>query len=387
VLSVGALLYVALADMIPEVHENNHHRLDYVTFGFFVFGIFSSLDRSCTWSRGSVFNLDGVAWLSHDNVMKKTLVIIGGGYTSLDLYNRLKNKFEITILEPRSEFYHYIGMLRGVVNPDFDKVLRHSYRVFDGAVVKDCAEKIDMEKRFVVGEHGQKYPFDYLVIASGVQHPIRSFPHLSESIKAAQTIVIQGGGPIGIELAGEITTFYPEKKIYISHTDKLLLSKLYQLSFRQKLTDLATHHGIELISPHHIEEKHADLVVPCFGFTPNSSFVPQDWLSDKGYVKVDHELEVVGTTNIFAMGDIADLKESKQLINGWEHTKVLAYNLTHEMKKPYIGVKNDMIAIPFGPQKGYTFLPYLGGIVLGGWVTSFVKGRSLLVDRISRLFS
>jgi zinc and cadmium transporter len=39
IFSAGALLYVALADMIPEVHENNHRSLDYVTFGFFLLGI------------------------------------------------------------------------------------------------------------------------------------------------------------------------------------------------------------------------------------------------------------------------------------------------------------------------------------------------------------
>jgi apoptosis-inducing factor 2 len=318
--------------------------------------------------------------------MKQTLVIIGGGYTSLDLYQKLKHEFDVTILEPRSEFYHYIGMLRGVVNPQFNEVLKHSFRVFGKAVVQDCAKSVDAQRRVVVGEGGKEYSFDVLVMASGAQHTIRTIPKLSESIKTAQAIVLQGGGPIGIELAGEITTSYPEKKIYISHNDNQLLSRLYNASFRKKLTDLVLRHGIEIISPHHIQEKHADLVVPCFGFTPNNSFIPAEWLSEKGYVKVDRELQVVGEKNIFAMGDIADLKESKQLINGWEHTKIIAYNLTHEKKKPYIGVKNDMIAIPFGPREGYTFLPFLGGIVLGGWFTSIIKGKTLMHKQIRNLF-
>jgi apoptosis-inducing factor 2 len=317
--------------------------------------------------------------------MKQTLVIVGGGYTSIDLYHKLKHAFDITIIEPRDEFYHYIGMLRGVVNPEFNADLKHSYSVFDKSVVKDCAKSIDSEKKVIFGESGKKYSFDYLVIASGVQHTIRTIPRLSESIKASQTIVLQGGGPIGIELAGEIINFYPKKKIYISHTDNLLLSKSYHESFRKKLTDLVRMHGIEIISPHHIEEKHADLVVPCFGFTPNNSFLPEEWLSEKGFVKVDHELQVVGEKNIFAMGDIADVKESKQLINGWEHTKILAYNLTHEKKKSYIGVKNDMIAIPFGPREGYTYLPYFGGIVLSGWFTSIIKGHDLMAARVRKL--
>jgi apoptosis-inducing factor 2 len=318
--------------------------------------------------------------------MKQTLVIVGGGYTSIDLYHKLNHVFNITIIEPRSEFYHYIGMLRGFVNPEINEVLKHSYRVFGGAVVQDCVKSIDTDKRLVFGESGKEYSFDYLVVATGVQHLIRTIPRLSESIKAAQTIVLQGGGPIGIELAGEIATTYPEKRLYISHNDNLLLSKSYKVKFRKKLSDLILRHGIGIISPPHIEEKHPDLVVPCFGYTPNNSFVYEGWLSEKGYVKVDHQLQVIGANNIFAMGDIADIKESKQLINAWEHTKIIAYNLTHEKKKSYTGVKNDMIAIPFGPREGYTFLPYFGGIVLGGWFTSIIKGRNLMIGRIAKLF-
>jgi zinc and cadmium transporter len=37
--SVGSLLYIALSDMIPEVHENNHKALNIPSFLFFVFGI------------------------------------------------------------------------------------------------------------------------------------------------------------------------------------------------------------------------------------------------------------------------------------------------------------------------------------------------------------
>jgi apoptosis-inducing factor 2 len=318
--------------------------------------------------------------------MKKTIIIIGGGYTSLDLYQKLKDVFNITIIEPRSNFYHYIGMLRGVVNPEFNQALKHSYRVLGDVVVQDFAKSIDTITNSVLTQSGKEYFFDYLVIASGVQHTIRTIPQLSESIKNAQSIVLQGGGPIGIELAGEIITIYPTKKIYISHMDKLLLSNLYQQSFRKKLTDLVVKHRIEIISPDQVEEKNAELIVPCYGFTPNNTFLPDEWLSNKGFVKINHELRVVGTKNVFAVGDIVDLEESKQLINGWEHTKIIAYNLIHKKKKSYIGVKNDMIAIPFGPREGYTFVPYLGGITLGGLFTSVIKGQNLLRHRVQKLF-
>jgi apoptosis-inducing factor 2 len=318
--------------------------------------------------------------------MKQQLVIIGGGYTSLDLFQKVKHKFDVKIIEPRVEFYHYIGMLRGVVDVEFNKTLSHSYQQFGDIVVCDSTQSIDFPKKFVVCESGKHYAFDVLVIASGVQHTIRTVPNLADSIESANTIVLQGGGPIGIELAGEICTKYPNKTLLISHPDHLLLSSQYRISFRNILTKLVLNNHISIISPEESKIVGADLIIPCFGFIPNNSFVPTKMLSEKGYVKVDEFLAANGLTNVFAMGDIADVQEGKTLLNGFEHSKILAHNLLHLTQKPYRRVKNDLTAIPFGPSLGYTFLPYFGGIILGGWFTSIVKGKRLLRRRISTIF-
>ena len=39
VFAAGALLYIALADMIPEVHENNHKKIDYMSLVFIILGM------------------------------------------------------------------------------------------------------------------------------------------------------------------------------------------------------------------------------------------------------------------------------------------------------------------------------------------------------------
>lgn len=45
----------------------------------------------------------------------------------------------------------------------------------------------------------------------------------NEKIKGADSILIVGGGPTGVELAGEITIDFPEKKVTLVHSGYRLL--------------------------------------------------------------------------------------------------------------------------------------------------------------------
>lgn len=41
---------------------------------------------------------------------------------------------------------------------------------------------------------------------------------IASSIKDARTILIVGGGPVGVEIAGEIATDYKDKKVVLVHS-------------------------------------------------------------------------------------------------------------------------------------------------------------------------
>ena len=71
-------------------------------------------------------------------------------------------------------------------------------------------------------------PFDYLVLAVGSTYaepvkPTQAEPTLAErqsswneaaaKLAAARSVIIVGAGPVGVELAGEILTVYPHKKV------------------------------------------------------------------------------------------------------------------------------------------------------------------------------
>merc|ERR1719296_96330 len=97
----------------------------------------------------------------------------------------------------------------------------------------------------------KKIKFDYLIIATGSSY---SFPgklvepsielaadkmrRCQNAIRDAEDITVVGGGPAGCELAGEICTEWPSKKVTLIHKgDKLCGRYGLQDVFCKKLCD------------------------------------------------------------------------------------------------------------------------------------------------------
>lgn len=51
-----------------------------------------------------------------------------------------------------------------------------------------------------------------------------------------------------------------------------------------------------------------DVYIPTMGVIPNSSYVPSNFLNEKGFVSVDEYLKVRGTENVWAIGDVSDVE-------------------------------------------------------------------------------
>jgi NADH dehydrogenase FAD-containing subunit len=51
-----------------------------------------------------------------------------------------------------------------------------------------------------------------------------------------------------------------------------------------------------------------DMYIPAFGLTPNSSYIPDQYLNAKGFVKVHDDLQVRGAPDVYALGDVCDIE-------------------------------------------------------------------------------
>jgi NADH dehydrogenase FAD-containing subunit len=144
-------------------------------------------------------------------------------------------------------------------------------------------------------------------------------------------VLIVGGGPIGVEIAGEITQERKRTKVTIVEKESTLLPRAdpvlqrwaadhlrkrgarillgQSLIFPMIPPDEADFSGGRAVTDQR-EEIDYDLALWCFGARPNASYLMthfQGSLDRGGYVSVAPNFLMSGTENIFAVGDVANL--------------------------------------------------------------------------------
>jgi NADH:quinone reductase (non-electrogenic) len=174
--------------------------------------------------------------------MTKRVLIIGGGFAGINCAKLLGNRegVEVTLIDRRN--YHlfqpllYQVAMAGLSSADIAAPIRGLLSGYKNArVIHAEAQKIDVAAREVVTSAG-KYPYDYLVLATGAQHSyfgheeweehapglktleqateirgrvLRAFERAEaeqdpQKRRALLTFIVVGGGPTGVELAGAI---------------------------------------------------------------------------------------------------------------------------------------------------------------------------------------
>ncbi|KAH0715669.1 hypothetical protein KY284_008574 [Solanum tuberosum] len=148
----------------------------------------------------------------------------------------------------------------------------------------------------------------------------------NEKIKAADSILIVGGGPTGVELAAEIAVDFPQKKVTLVHDGSRLLefigpkvsdktlewlkNKNVEVKLMQSV-DMSNNTnnsgGNKTYFTTSGEAIRADCHFLCTGKSPGSEWLRETYLKDRidnfGRLKVDENLRI-----IFAVGDISDIK-------------------------------------------------------------------------------
>jgi len=358
---------------------------------------------------------------------KKQIVIVGGGAAGTAVARSLSettdsSKFEITLISENSLYVFLVATPRMIVTGEgkledsalitLDKLfVNGNGRVKQGKVVSINAKKDGDGGGSVALENGETVPYDVLVLATGnrwspsyVMFPIgkeKAVEYVGgyrNKIKAAKRIFIAGGGAVGVEVAGEINHFYPEKQITIVHSGKALLNGAYPNKFRKDVARRLTKKKVTLILGDKIENAEstttanglpieADLIIMATGSSPNNEWIASslgaDVLAKSGYVNVKPTLQVNGYDNIFALGDMIEWKEQKQIGKiSFGHLGVVVPNIMDVAngaapKKIYKGTM-ELIFIAIG-KGGAGFVGVLWGLMFGNWVIGSVKSKELFV--------
>ncbi|MGP3963409.1 NAD(P)/FAD-dependent oxidoreductase [Nonomuraea sp. 3N208] len=358
---------------------------------------------------------------------RHTVAIIGGGYGGATAAKALDQDTDVVLIEPKDAFVQNAVSLRALVQPDwadnlffpYDRLLRH------GRVVRDRAVSVDPGG--VVLSSGERVDADYLVLATGSGYPF-PFKFDADASSAARErllaahaqlagvsrVLIVGAGPVGLELAGEIKTVWPDKHVTLVDPTSQLLPG-FQPEMREDLRRQLDALGVDLrlgttlsaeppaepgragsfTVPSTGGDISADLWFRAYGVRVNTGYLGDDLgpvRTPQGLIRVTETLNVEGHGNIYAIGDITDIAEAKMAGNAMRHAEVVADNIIAHVRgdRPaavYRPSATPFVLLPLGPEGGVGQLPSPDGpIVLAAQAVADYKGADLFTGRFAELF-
>ena len=353
--------------------------------------------------------------------------IIGGGMSSIgvitELQKRLKDDVDITLVTPALTKHFYIASVRAIVEPEMANQLFVPYKkLFDGTngrVIQSEAIKIEESRVFL--KNGEIVKFDYLVACTGMQYSapfktsksnaeesIQQFKDISADILKSKTILLVGGGPTGVEVAGEIADKYPEKKITLIHGGSQLIPGGFKDSFKQKVKSELEKKNVKVIVgeklaelgtyiPNSTEKGWAtgafkakstkgtdlefDLVINCSGSgKPNSDYLAdfdERVLDAHGFVKVRPTLQFEEFDNLFACGDVSNFDRKVAAATNGQSVAVAKNIVALSKGKKLVNASKfpTLIAVSIGKTGGVSQIFW----VWGNTVTRMLKSKTLMV--------
>ncbi|KAJ3029340.1 UNVERIFIED_CONTAM: hypothetical protein HDU68_012495 [Siphonaria sp. JEL0065] len=364
-----------------------------------------------------------------------TIAIVGGSYAGTELAKKidslLKTKANIVLIEEREALYANTAALRSLTEPGFAE---HVWVPYTSLLQNNPQSKVVQARAVEVSEkevklsNGESVAFDYLVFATGSNVPspgktqkltkaegVKEANEIYEALKSASSIVIVGGGTVGVELAGEIATDLPGKKVTLIHGGATLLNRdkptpstvkqvnqqLAKLNVDVKLNQRIVSDSGEPILPGgnlHIgklslktssgESIESDVQFLATGIVkPNSELAKSlgDVLDSTGYIQTEKTGQVKGFKNIFAVGDVSTLDTLKLAYAAGLHAVLVSANIAALIQNPSAALKQytpvvagGLIVASIGRNGGVLQSP-LG--TFGAWTTKNIKSKHLFLPK------
>jgi NADH:ubiquinone reductase (H+-translocating) len=304
------------------------------------------------------------------------VVVVGGGFAGLAAVKTLakvKPPVRVTLLEQHN--YHLFQPLlyqlaTGVVQPaDIAHPVRGIVRRYRRCSVRMATVSgVDFDAKEVLSEEGRRFPYDYLILAAGAttatfgipgveEHsfPLKTMPdalqlraHLLRQFELAEnepamidrgalTVVVVGGGPTGVEMAGAVHELFKHVLVHdfpdldIARTRVVLLEATDHLL--APFHPSSRKHALEILRKRDVEVRlgqamaHAtpdEVVLKDGTVIPTRTLiwgagVRANPLADAlgleqtrgGRIVVGDDLSVPGRPEVFVVGDLAGAGDGK----------------------------------------------------------------------------
>jgi apoptosis-inducing factor 2 len=352
------------------------------------------------------------------------VVVIGGGYGGFSAAKSLDETADVVLVDRRDAFVHNVAALRALVDPDWlsEIFLPYDRLLANGRVVHDRA--VEVEPGRVLLASGAELSPDFLVLATGSTYPYPAKADSDESdtamahyrashdeLERAERVLIVGAGPTGLELAGEISDRWPDKRITIVEPEADILAGPYKQQLRDEVRRQLELRGIEFVLGEAVAHEpdtspvvlgpvtlstaagrtiEADIWFRCYGLAPVSDYLGGDLVGARlpdGSVGVNAQLQVDGQKAVFALGDVAaaDLKTAGR---AGRQAEIVATNIRALIEGGELQAYEPSppaLVIPLGPSGGASELPGQDEIA-GAEKTSAIKGEHMFVNAYRERF-
>jgi len=357
---------------------------------------------------------------------KPSVVIVGGGYAGFTAARALDPVADVTLVERREQFLHNVASLRAVVDPEwadriflpYDRLLEHG-RVVQDEVVSATGQEVRLASGPVLRP-------DYLVLASGstyafpakndepvVEVARAQYRDLQKEVEGSDRVLIVGAGPVGLELAGEIVSAWPDKQVTVVDLADHVLTGEYAEELRTELRSQLEARGVRFVLGSPLvalpqvpagtrgtfavtteagERIDGDLWLVAHGARPATDYLRGELAGlrdEDGRVPVTSTLQVPGLERVFAAGDITDVPEPKGAGRASRHAEVVAENIARlargEQELDEYQPSPPVIIVPLGPDGGASQLPGVDGVE-GPEATARIKGQDLFIGRYREVF-
>ncbi|WP_298772947.1 NAD(P)/FAD-dependent oxidoreductase [uncultured Shewanella sp.] len=327
--------------------------------------------------------------------MKKQtdVLIIGGGFAGVAAAQKLsQHGMNVILLDRKNYFEVTFAVLRNVTAPKtMGNTPRKYYRDFiHGTFIQACVTSMNEKEAEL--DNGECIGFQYAIIASGSRYPTlplakshvaldyharsQELMQSHAQLVAAQSVLVMGGGSVGVEFAGEIASSFPDKAITLAHSSESLLDNMKPKAQRKAHGQLMAKGVTVKLNRKFIQEGEAyrcvksneslkvDIAYQCVGMLPNTEFLKAelpDILDNTGLVKVDEYMRVVGFAHLYALGDCAALDSHKHgyiaSVQGARLAEQIVKSLQGKKISPY---KTPPFAIitPTGTDSGVAQMPF-----------------------------
>ncbi len=334
---------------------------------------------------------------------RSRIVIAGGGLAGHRIAYALQHQADVTVIDPKDYFEVPMAAPRMLVEPSRSAQAIIPLGDFLPGVRHLRSRALSVQPDRVTTSEGD-VSFDYLVLATGSAYNDDLLkPHKGDAatrrehyriraaeLREAKRILIVGGGPVGVELAGEIVQDYPDKRLTLIHSEGVLLPSLTPGPQRYAL-DFLRRRNVEV----HLNRRatpadtaDADMTIWCTGYRIDTSYLEGfagDVRTPDGHLKVDEHLRLAGTSHIFVAGDITALPEPKLGIWAGKHAAVVIRNLRCLLRgkgRPAIyrpATGNRMMLVTLGRNHGTGHLPF--GDFSNAWLARTLKSRDMFIGR------